>query len=147
MSEDNESLIAEARFRSFESDVASEDWRTLSDPELFEALADALGEEITARDDLDTRLSELLWHLTNGRMSNTGYEVKTMVAVIEDIFDQEARSEIQIHASAHQDAAAERNRYRKAIEKALAFEAVLPAIATVPRRILEEALSDEPPRH
>ncbi|MBG9886977.1 hypothetical protein ABE10_10560 [Bacillus toyonensis] len=38
---------------------------------------------------------------------------------------------------------AEIRRYRAAIEEALAFEAVLPAIATVPRRILADALAPE----
>ena len=38
---------------------------------------------------------------------------------------------------------AERDRYRAAIEEALAFESVLPAIATEPRRILSRALNDE----
>lgn len=35
------------------------------------------------------------------------------------------------------------DRYRAAIEEALAFESVLPAIATEPRRILTDALTDK----
>jgi hypothetical protein len=38
----------------------------------------------------------------------------------------------------------ERDRLTAAIREALAFESILPAIATVPRRILTEALDYQP---
>lgn len=38
--------------------------------------------------DYESRLAELLWHLTDGRMSGTGYDVKTMVQEVEAAFER-----------------------------------------------------------
>ena len=38
--------------------------------------------------DYESKLAELLWHLTDGRMSGTGYDVKTMVQEVEATFER-----------------------------------------------------------
>lgn len=43
--------------------------------------------------DIETRLAELLWNLTDGRMSGTGYDVPTMVAEVEAAFERAAQGE------------------------------------------------------
>lgn len=43
------------------------------------------------RDDLETRLSYLLYRLTDGAMSGTGYAVETMVGEVEATFEKWAQ--------------------------------------------------------
>jgi len=44
------------------------------------------------RDEIAGRLSELLWELTDGAMSKTGYDVPTMVREVEATFEKDCAS-------------------------------------------------------
>lgn len=85
------------------------------------------------RDDLELRLAEYLCDSTGGKLSKTGYTARTMIQHTEEYY-------AELHEAQLAEARARAERAEKAIRAALAFEAVLPAIATEPRRILTEAL-------
>lgn len=110
---------------------------------LVSRLADALtavsaerDAAIVERDDLEDRLAAYLCDSTGGRLSKTGYDVRTMVQHTEEYYDR-------VHGEELDRIEADRDRLHKAITEALAFESVLPAIATEPRHILRAALDKE----
>ena len=104
MTTDIEALIAEAR--SLWSGSAPEALSIVA-----RTLADALESVAAERDDLETRLAELLCELTDGRMSKTGYDVPTMVREVEATFERAAQAEIQ-------EAVAERDEWKAAAKRA-----------------------------
>ena len=117
MTTDIEALIAEAH------EYAGVD--EYGGAQLLRELADALESVATERDDLEGRLAELLCELTDGRMSKTGYDVKTMVHEIEATFNQAVQEDLGNAWNEAVHAREERDALRAIIDEALAEEGAM----------------------
>ena len=106
-------------------------------------LADALESLAAERDDLEARLAELLCELTDGRMSKTGYDVKTMVDEVEATFDQAVQEDISNAWNEAVHAREERDALRAIIDEALAEEERCTETETRMWRILSRVTTTE----